>query len=559
MAPRARETIDQVRKYLSGLNRKQQITLVAGAGVVILSLVIFVFVMNRSDYKPLYSGLQPDETQSIARNLAASNIPYEISSDGTSLRVPAGKLDTVRLDLASQGFPQSGRLGLELFDKLNWAGSDFAEKVNYQRALEGELERTIRSIRQVQSARVHLVLPHDSLFTEQEREAKGSVVVKLREGKLADSAIKSITYLVASAVEDLRPENVTVIDADGNVPLMSRRHQQGVDRGEMEEMERSLSEKLISTLTPVVGSEGMRANVTLEYDLASSESTQETYDPNGAVVLTSQVSEEHAMDSDAQGIPGTPSNVPGSSAQGAASTALEKNLGPVGQRTDHKTYAVSKTVRHAVQAPGGIKRLAAAVLVDDAVETRSDGGRKVERRRKRSAEEMKQIEELAKAAIGFDPARGDSMSVQNISFTSSPIEGPPLNLPQRIAPVLQDWMGVLRYVGLAALFCMIYLWVLRPVKRQMMAALEVRQPQLSARAFEQGILAEAETPAAELKPRGEEGEVKDEDALRELTGVNAEVKRTVALKKQLGERIKKNPEAASRLIQNWVRQSEART
>ena len=192
-----------------------------GRGVPgILSLAVFVLLINRSDYKPLYSGLQPEEAQSIARTLAANNIPYEISSDGTSLRVPAGKLDAVRLDLASQGIPANGRLGLELFDKPNWAGSDFAERVNYQRALEGELERTIRAIRQVQSARVHLVLPHDSLFTEREREAKGSVVVKLRDGRLADSAIKSITYLVASAVDDLRPENVTVIDADGNIPVL---------------------------------------------------------------------------------------------------------------------------------------------------------------------------------------------------------------------------------------------------------------------------------------------------------------------------------------------------
>ena len=316
MALHPRETINQVQKFLRGLNRKQQITLGAGACLVVLSLFVFVLLISGADYKPLYSGLQPEEAQSIARTLAANNIPYEISSDGTSLRVPASKLDSVRLDLASQGLPQTGRLGLELFDKPNWAGSDFAERVNYQRALEGELERTIRAIRQVQSARVHLVLPHDSLFAEREREAKASVVVKLREGRLANSAIQSITYLVASAVDNLRPENVTVIDADGNVPLLSRRHQAGVNRAEIEDMENSLSEKLVSTLTPVVGPEGLRANVTVEYDLGSSDSTQETYDPNGSVVMTSQISEDHSTDSDAQGIPGTPSNVPGSNAQG---------------------------------------------------------------------------------------------------------------------------------------------------------------------------------------------------------------------------------------------------
>jgi flagellar M-ring protein FliF len=552
MALSPKETLDQVHKYVRGLSRKQKITLGAGTCLIILSLLVFVSLISKADYKPLYSGLQPEEAQFIARTLAAENIPYEISSDATSLRVPANKVDSARLELASQGLPQSGRLGLELFDKPNWAGSDFAEKVNYQRALEGELERTIRAIRQVQSARVHLVLPHDSLFSEREREAKASVVVKLREGRLADSAIKSITYLVASAVDDLRPENVTVIDADGNVPMLSGRHPQGVDHDEVEEMEHHLSEKLISTLAPLVGREGLRASVTVEYDLASSESTQETYDPNGAVVLTSQVSEDQSTDAEPQGIPGTPSNAPDSSAKGAASAAADSTAEQAGQRNESKTYAVSKSVRHVVQPSGGIKRIAAALLVDDAAETKSEGNTKVETRRKRSAEELRQIEELAKAAIGIDPARGDHLSVQNISFASiSP--GPPPNLPERLAPLLQEWMGVVRYAGLAALFLLVYLLLLRPLKKQIIAALAVEQPRLPRGIIERRALGKAEAPEESAPEAGESAD----QSVGELTEINAEVKKTVVLKNQLVERIKKNPEAASRLIQNWVRQGEA--
>ncbi|HXX21528.1 MAG TPA: flagellar basal-body MS-ring/collar protein FliF [Terriglobia bacterium] len=555
MALRPKETVDQVQKYMRALSRKQQITLGAGTCLVLLGLLVFIFLIDRADYKTLYTGLQPEEAQFIARTLAANNIPYEISSDATSLRVPASKVDSVRLDLASQGLPQTGRLGLELFDKPNWAGSDFAERVNYQRALEGELERTIRAIRQVQSARVHLVLSHDSLFSERERAAKASVVVKLRGGKLADSALRSITYLVASAVDDLRPENVTVIDADGNVPMLSGGHTQGVNHDEIEDMEHHLSEKLISTLTPLVGHEGLRASVTVEYDLASSESTQETYDPNGSVVLTSQVSEDQSTDTEPQGIPGTPSNAPDSSAKGAASAASDSTPEQAGQRSESKTYAVSKAVRHVVQPSGGIKRIAAAILVDDAIETKTEGDTKVESRRKRSAEELKQIEELAKAAIGIDPARGDHLSVQNISFASlSP--GPPPDLPERLAPIVQEWMGVIRYVGLAALFLMIYVLVLRPVKRQIMAALAVEQPQLAGRVAEQGALGKGGTPPRELTPEAGAGA---SEGVEELTDINASVKRTVVLKNQLVERIKKNPEAASRLIQSWVQQGEAET
>jgi len=549
MPLRPKEAFDQVQKYLGGLSRKQQITLGGGTALVVLSFLGFVFLVGRADYKPLYSGLQPEETQFIARTLAAENIPYDISSDATSLRVPANKVDSVRLELASQGLPQTGRLGLELFDKPNWAGSDFAEKVNYQRALEGELERTIRAIRQVHSARVHLVMPHDSLFSEHEREAKGSVVVKLREGKLADSAIRSITYLVASAVDGLRPENVTVIDADGNIPILTGRHSQGVAHDEIEATEGRMTEKLVSTLAPLVGREGLRASVTVEYDLASTESTQETYDPNGSVVLTSQISEDQSNASDPQGIPGTPSNAPDSTAKGAAAAAASNSIPEeAGQRSESKTYAVSKAVRHVVQPSGAIKRIAAALLVDDASETKSDGGSTVETRRKRTPEEMKQIEELAKAAIGIDPARGDHLSVQNISFASiSP--GPPPGLLERLSPLLQEWMGMVRYAGLAALFLLIYLLVLRPVKRQIISALSVEQPQLPVGTRDQKALGKGEVPKVEFTPEVEEG-------AGELTDINSEIKKTVVLKNQLVERIKKNPEAASRLIQNWVRQGE---
>jgi flagellar M-ring protein FliF len=354
---------------------------------------------------------------------------------------------------------------------------------------------------------------------------------------------------VASAVDNLRPENVTVIDADGNIPILSGRHAQGMDHDEVEAMESRLSEKLVSTLTPLVGREGVRASVTVEYDLASSESTQETYDPNGSVVLTSQVSQDQSADSDPQGIPGTPSNAPDSSAKGAAAAAADSTPEEAGQRSESKTYAVSKAVRHVVQPSGAIKKIGAAILVDDALETKSEGGAKSESRRKRSPEEMKQIEELAKAAIGLDSARGDHLSVENISFAAI-APGPPPNLTERVAPLVQEWMWVIRYAGLAALFLLIYLMVLRPVKRQIVAALAV-QPQLRAGTRQQKALGKGETPQSELAAEAGAGE-----GAGELTGINAEVKKTVVLKNQLVERIKKDPEAASRLIQNWVRQGE---
>src|SRR5579885_2996335 len=191
MALDQKQLLSKASNFYRGLSRRQLYLLIASAVAVLGSLWLFVSLLGRSDYKTLYTGLSPEDVQTITQRLAAENVPFQLSSDRKTLSVPAGKLDKVRLELAAQGLPVSGRVGFELFDKPDWAGSDFYEKVNYQRALEGELERTIQTIREVEAVRVHLVMPHDSLFTEQAREGKASVVVKLRGGRLADETIES--------------------------------------------------------------------------------------------------------------------------------------------------------------------------------------------------------------------------------------------------------------------------------------------------------------------------------------------------------------------------------
>ena len=187
------------------------------------TLWVFVVLLGQPKYVTLYSGLRPEEAQALGGRLAAKNIPHQISPDGSSLLVPEDKLDASRLETAAPGLPRSARLGFELFDTPNWAGSDFTEKVNYQRALEGELERTLATLSEVEAVRVHLVLPQESLFTEQEHEAKAAVILKTRSGQLSEQAQQAIPQLVASAVDRLRPENVTVVDADSNTPLLHDR------------------------------------------------------------------------------------------------------------------------------------------------------------------------------------------------------------------------------------------------------------------------------------------------------------------------------------------------
>src|SRR5208337_3311877 len=225
----------------------------------------------------------------LGARLGAKNIPYELSPDGASLLVPADQLDASRLETAAQGLPRNARLGFELFDTPNWAGSHFSEKVNYQRALEGELERTLQTLSEVEAVRVHLVLPRESLFSEQERESKAAVIVKTRGGTLSKDAQQAIPQLVASAVDGLRPENVTVVDADTATPFLARRGPSGRAAFDSDE---ELAAAAVHAIEPVVGAEHVRASVHVDYDLSTSEDTSETFDPKATTPLSQQKSEE---------------------------------------------------------------------------------------------------------------------------------------------------------------------------------------------------------------------------------------------------------------------------
>lgn len=206
--------VQQARTFFLSLSPKQRLLLGGAAVLVAATLYVFVQLIGKPDYKTLYSGLNPADAQDIAASLTAKKIPFEQSADGTGILVPADKLDSARLEVASQPMPRSGRLGFELFDKPNWAGSDFSEKVNYQRALEAELERTLATLGEVEAVRVHLVMPSESLYSEHDRSAKASVMVKLRRGSLPQQEDMAIRQLVAGAVDRLTPDNVVVVDAD---------------------------------------------------------------------------------------------------------------------------------------------------------------------------------------------------------------------------------------------------------------------------------------------------------------------------------------------------------
>lgn len=547
------DVLGRLGLFFQGLSFKQKLLLAGGVIVVGATLWVFVTLVGQPKYVTLYSGLRPEEAQSMASRLAAKNIPHQISPDGGSVLVAEDKLDAARLETAAGGLPRGARMGFELFDTPNWAGSDFTEKVNYQRALEGELERTLATLSEVQAVRVHLVMPQESLFTEQEHEAKAAVILKTRSGRLSEQAQQAIPQLVASAVDRLRPENVTVVDADSNTPLIRRDGAGGRTFAADEE----LAKTLVHTLEPVVGADHVRASVHVEYDLGTSEDTQELYDPKTTATLTQEHSEENSTGSGPAGVPGTASNVPSATSPISqapatpnssvtsttpATTATAINAGNGAEqsssRSDSTTYAVSKSLHRSVEPAGRVRRIAAAVLVDDAIDVKDEGGKRTTTRRKRTADEMKTIEQLARAAIGVDAQRGDVLAVENLSFQEMPIEvPPPPSSSDRWRRVLEPWAWILRYLALGALFFVVYLLILRPVKKQVLEAFR----ELPAR------IAQRNAPPQTLPAAAGAGSV-------QIAGQPmSEGQRAGQLKRMLTDKVKAEPETASRLVESWVR------
>ena len=300
------QIVAQLKQFWASRTSKQRLLLGAGAAATIGLVGVFANLMATPDYKPLMTGLEPADAQTITAELKSKNILYQVSPDGKSISVPADQVDAARLDVSSNQSTHSGRMGFEIFDKVSWGQTEFDEKVNYQRALEGELERTITTLANVKSARVHLVMAADSVFIDRERGAKASVTLKLNRSGLTHDETASIQRMVSGAVEGLKPTDVSIIDADSNEALNTN-----ADSAGEEGIERQMTQRLVTTLSPVVGSDHLRASVNVEYDPGTKEESQERYDPSVSAPLQIQRSEESSgSKAGVGGVPGTTSNVP---------------------------------------------------------------------------------------------------------------------------------------------------------------------------------------------------------------------------------------------------------
>ena len=420
--------MDEIKRLFGSLSIKQRFTIFVIVAAVAGGMTWFSKWQHERDFRPLFTSLSPDDAGAIVQKLKEKSVEYRVSESGTSVLVPEDRLAELRLEMASLGLPKTGRIGFEIFDKTNFSVTDFAEHVNYRRAIEGELERSIMSLAEVEQARVHVTFPKESVFLENREAAKASVLVKLRSGaQLSSQNVAAITHLIASAVEGLSPESVSVVDMRGNLLNRSRRtlsddggssaasleYQQGI--------EKELTTKINSTLEPLLGAGKFRSGVSVECDMTGGEQSEETFDPSKSVMVMSQRTEEGAGTSSLNGgQPGTASNLPRPPARVTGSAS-----GPT-RRVENITYQSSRTIRHTKLPQGTVKRLAVAVLVDQDVKWEGKGKQQQRVLIPPTPEKLKTIHDVVATLVGFSTPRGDQLIVETLPFDSTLNSEPPL-------------------------------------------------------------------------------------------------------------------------------------
>lgn len=428
------------------------------AAVLLASIIGFgwiVFSATQPDWRVLYGDLDEATASKIAEELTKRQIPFKLV-DANTISVPRESVYEARLQIAGTGITDTTSAGYELFDEADFGMTAFTQKVNYKRAMENELARTVRAIRSIKDARVHLVLPEESLFKDDQKQATASVVLRLENAAVKPNTaqIQSIQHLVASAVEGLSPDSVTIVDQEGR--LLARPNESGIAQGSSDALDSAqrlqmdLEQRVVQLLAPVVGAGGVRAKVHVDIDTQRIVETAETYDPQLTAVRSKQRSEQSSTDATGStgGAPGIGSNL--TNRAGAAAGTPSKASNTLEEVTN---YEVSKTVRQTTHDGFSVGRVSVAVLLDAGAMKGPDG----------AAIDPARIESLVKSAVGFSAERKDSVEITVEPFLTLDAEEP------KVMPWMQPDILVptARYATFALLALMLFLFVVRPLARSL--------------------------------------------------------------------------------------------
>jgi len=441
-----RQILSQLNATFSNLSLGKKITLVT---LILGSVAGFLFLMNwsgKSEFQPLYAQLDPEDASAILSRLREQKIDYRIASNGSTVLIPQEHIYETRMQLASAGLPRGSGVGFEIFDNTKLGMTAFAQNVNYQRALQGELARTINQITEIESSRVHIVMAEKSLFADDEEPASASVVLKLHSGKwLNQGQVDGILHLVSSSVARLSPENVTIVDSKGKllagVKDPSSFGSLSSDQLDYQDrVEKAMENRIRTMLESALGENKAIVRLSGSFDFKKQERTEEHYLPDNRVVRSEQQLKETTVDSGTtpQGIPGIRSNLPGDPSAAQQSTFTDSNRGF--EKNDRTVnYEIGKVISHIKEPVGEMTRVSVAVLVDGTYKRIDKAEGEIEWQYvARTAEEMQKFESMVKRAVNFDTARGDQVDIVNIPFETT-------KLAANDTEVVEDgWMDLLK-------------------------------------------------------------------------------------------------------------------
>jgi flagellar M-ring protein FliF len=498
-----------------------------------LAFAILIFVANRTDYRPLFTNLTSEDAGEIVKKLKDAKTPYQITADGKGILVPSDKVYELRLTLASEGIPQGGGVGFELFDrKMSFGVTEFAQKLNYQRALQGELSRTISQLVGVEQARVHLIVPEKSLFKDNEKPATASIVLKMKSNRtLNDSEVQGVVHLVSSAIEGMDPEHVTILDNHGKILSKGgssdpRSRMTSAMQETQRTYEKNVEERIQSLLDRIVGGGKSVARVTATFDFKQVERVEEKFDPESIAVRSEQRTDEKGSSTtsstNAAGVPGVQTNLARTTGGGASGGATSGG----GSKSDETlNYEVSRSTAKIIEPVGALSKISIAVLVDGKYEAPAavkEGQVAKAKYTPRSPDELQKIETLVKSAIGFNLERGDQMSVQNIPFQDTGDAG---SIETATCWSNPFFMSLAKNLMIGVGFLALVLFVVRPL----LTSLRLAKP--------------PKTASLEAIGGGTE----------QLSAVErAQLEAMMAEQQSLIEQAKKDPYQVAQILQNWV-------
>jgi len=532
-----------------------KLLLIAAAAAVIAVMVVFWLWSQQPDYRVLFSNYSDKDGGAIVAALEKNNVPYKFSESGSAILVPAAQVHQARLRLAADGLPKGGNIGFEILENQKFGVSQFIEQVNFQRALEGELERSIQSIAAVEVARIHLAIPKASVFVRDQQKPTASVLLNLRAGRSLDAQqVSAVVHLVASSVPNLPAANITVVDQNGNL-LSDTTKKMGANNLDptqlkyIDDIQQSIVKRVESIITPIVGAKNVRAEASAEIDFSTLEQAAESFkpnkEPNDATIRSLQNNESTTNEAANGGVPGALTNQPPAPATAPIVTPPPAAAGAAGatgaapaepaaalnsQKNTTTNYEVDKTVRYVQQGMGGIKRLNVAVVVNNMQVIDSKG--KVSYRPLNAAEKQ-QINDLAMQAMGFNKERGDALTVVNSSFAGETVDILPALPLWKNPEIIEYGKEALRFLAGIVVLYLLYKRALKPMLTKLTS-----EPQK--------LLTEADDTLVTLS-----GEVPAERGLApELVTV---YKQNLESAKQLA---KDNPRMVASVVASWTNGSE---